>query len=302
MTINTISHVTHSNNESLRRTHLYLNNIYYNLMFGEDVRSRLSDDAHSKFKAIETRWYEGEMRRCLNQYSCNVIINSENVVRAAMRKHKVFNHPIFDYLMNNAGMDELKGFIKSESILNLEFFDYLALAIIGTTNQAKSEIAANLWDEAGRGVVDKFHTVLFKRLMDDLGIEYSRDNILSSMSWEGVAGINLFNYFAIYPFNKMKYFGMLAATEMLDPDHYNKLIKGINRLCAGKNINHEYYVEHESLDVEHANGWLRNVIMPILADNPKKTQDFWIGFYLRLDSAQQYYDNLYYTLTMKNAA
>lgn len=302
MTIYTFSQPNHYNNESLRKTHLYMNNIYYNMLFSDDVRNRLDDEAYSKFKSVETRWYESEMRRCLNQYSCNVIINSENIVKAALRRHKVFEHPLFDYMMKDANMDDLKGFIKSESILNLEFFDYLALAIIGTNNQAKSEIAANMWDEAGRGVVDKFHTVLFKQFIDDLGIHYNRNEILSTMSWEGVAGINLFNYFAIYPFNKMKYFGMLAATEMLDPDHYNKLIKGIARLCKGKNVNHDYYIEHETLDVEHANGWLRNVIMPILANNPKKTQDFWIGFYLRLDSARQYYDNIYHTLTMKSAA
>jgi hypothetical protein len=272
------------------------------MLFSDDVRNRLDDDAYSKFKSVETRWYESEMRRCLNQYSCNVIINSENVVKAAMRRHKVFDHPLFDYMMTDASLDELKGFVKFESIMNIEFFDYLALAIIGTNNQAKSEIAANMWDEAGRGVIDKFHTVLFKKFIDDLGIHYNRNEILATMPWEGVAGINLFNYFAIYPFNKMKYFGMLAATEMLDPGHYNKLIKGIARICKGKNINHDYYIEHETLDVEHANGWLRNVIMPILAANPKKTQDFWIGFYLRLDSVKQYYDSIYQSLTMQSAA
>lgn len=300
--INTLSQLNNYNNASIKKTHLYLNNIYYNLLFNEDLSGRLDDESYLKFKSIETAWFEGEIRRCLNLHGCNVNIHDEEIVRKAVSQHQVYNHPIFDYLMLDAGRDDLKTFIRSESILNLEFFDYLALSIIGVNHQAKAEIAANLWDEAGRGSVEKFHTVLFAKLMNDLGIQYHRDKILQSMSWEGIAGINLFNYFSIYSFNKMKYFGMLAATEMLDPPHYHKLIKGISRLCQSTNANFDYYTEHETLDVEHANGWLRNVIMPILEKNPDKIQDFWLGFYMRLDSTKQYYDNLYHHLTLENAA
>ncbi|HDO9965256.1 TPA: iron-containing redox enzyme family protein, partial [Legionella pneumophila] len=255
-----------------------------------------------EFKKYESSWMANEKNYFLTKYDCNVIVKDESLVRGVLQKQEVFNHPIFDYLMHDASIEDLKKFAYSESIMNLEFFDYLALAVIGVSAQAKVEIMANLWDEAGQGCAEKFHTVLFQNFLNDLGITYDRKQILEDLSWEGVAGINLFNYFSIYPFNKTKYFGMLAATEMLDPPHYNKLIKGIMRIFSSHNIDHSYYTEHELVDAQHASGWLNHVVIPELARKPYKTQDFWLGFYMRLDSTKKYYDQLLNSLIMKKAA
>lgn len=286
----------------LKQVHLYLNQVYYKSIFGVNEKDQINNKDFLKFKYIEAEWIDGEKRAVLSQYDCNHHVKNELAAQEALKKHPIFNHAIFDYLMNEANLNDLKKFVISESVLNLEFFDYLALAIIGVGDQAKSEIAANLWDEAGRGKIDKFHTVLFENFMNDLGLKYNRDDVISNMSWSGIAGINLFSYFSVYPFNKMKYFGMLAATEMLDPAHYNKLINGINRILIKNKIDHSYYTEHEQIDVEHASGWLNNVVIPELSKNPEKTQDFWLGFYMRLNSAKCYYDDLFCLLTIKKAA
>ncbi|RDI44839.1 iron-containing redox enzyme family protein [Aquicella lusitana] len=278
-----------------------LNQMYYTLLFGEDASTALDLSTLSQLKKIETAWIESAQRDCLQYYPCDQEVSNGEVVAAALKKHRVYQHKLFDFLLHEAGMEDLKKFILSESVLNLEFFDYLALSIIGVPDQAKSEIAANLWDEAGRGNIQQFHTTLFKKLMEDLGLRYDRQNIIENMTWEGLAGINLFSYFSIYPFNKMKYFGLLAATEMLDPPHYHKLIKAINRIFNQK-IDHTYYVEHEIIDIEHADGWLQKVILPELNKNPHKTRDFWLGFYLRLESAEKYYNSLLSSFMTKQAA
>lgn len=287
------------NGNELKKIHLFMNEIYHQIVFGEKP---IDNKLFHEFKKYESSWMASEKNHFLTHYDCNVVVKDEALVRGMLQQHEVFNHPIFDYLMHDASLEELKQFAYSESIMNLEFFDYLALAVIGVSDQAKVEIMANLWDEAGQGRVEKCHTVLFQNFLNDLGITYDRKQILESMSWEGVAGINLFNYFSIYPFNKTKYFGMLAATEMLDPPHYNKLIKGIMRIFSSHNIDHSYYTEHELVDVAHASGWLNHVVIPELARKPYKTQDFWFGFYMRLDSTKKYYDQLLNSLIMKKAA
>ncbi|MFT4060467.1 MAG: iron-containing redox enzyme family protein [Legionella sp.] len=287
------------NRNELKKIHMFMNKAYHQILFGEKP---IDNKLFHEFKKYESSWMASEKSHFLAHYDCSVVVKDESLVRDLLQKHEVFNHPIFDYLMHDASFEELKKFATSESIMNLEFFDYLALAVIGVSDQAKVEIMSNLWDEAGQGSVEKFHTVLFRNFLNDLGITYDRKQILESMSWEGVAGINLFNYFSIYPFNKTKYFGMLAATEMLDPPHYNKLIKGIKRIFSSHNIDHSYYTEHELVDVEHASGWLNQVVIPELARKPYKTQDFWLGFYMRLDSTKKYYDQLLNSLIMKKAA
>ena len=178
----------------------------------------------------------------------------------------------------------------------------MALSIIGVNDQVKSEIASNLWDEAGQGNIQRFHTTLFIKLMNSMGLTYQRNQIIQNMIWEGIAGINLFSYLSFYPFNKMKYFGLLAATEMLDPSHYHKLIQGINRIVDDKKIDISYYTEHETIDVVHADGWLRKVVIPELDKRPAMTREFWLGFYMRLNSAKQYYDQLLNVFATQKAA
>ncbi len=287
---------------TLRKKHIEMNKWYHNMLYDKNESNKFSESDYVKFKKMETDWIESEKKQCLRKYDCHVIVSNQEIVESALNSHGASPHPIFDYLAAEASLDDLKIFINNESVLNLEFFDYLALAVIGVSDQAKSEIARNLWDEAGRGKISQSHTVLFEKFFNDIGMKYNRHEIISNMSYEGIAGINLFNYFAIYPYNKMKYFGMLAATEMLDPPHYNKLIKGISRLFKHHPVNQQYYVEHELVDVDHASGWLQHVVIPELSVNPHKTSDFWLGFYMRLDSVKNYYDDLYHVLTMNSAA
>ncbi len=256
----------------------------------------------NKLKHIERVWMGYETRHCFNQYNCYQAINHDDDVKQALKQHSVFYHPLFDYLQSQATSDDLKNFILNDSILNLEFFDYLVFAIIGATEQAKAEIIMNLWDEAGRGSVDKFHTTLFKEVMRELGLTYQREFIIEAMTWEGLAGINLFSHLSYYPHNKMKYYGLLAATEMLDPPHYHQLIQGMARLMPREKWDRTYYIEHEIIDVDHANGWLNKVILPELSKRPDKITDFWLGFYLRLDSAKRYYDRLLSLFNTKQAA
>ena len=282
--------------------HKYLNKMYFRMMYGENKADKLNFSELYNFKKIEEHWINNEISNCQKWYDCGLPIYNSESVEAELIKHPVFSHPIYDYLRDYADINDLKTFVLNDSILNVEFFDYIALALFGTTGQAKAEISANLWDEAGRGEEGKFHTNLFMNLMTDLGLKYDRENIINLHSWQGLAGINLFSYLSLYPFNKMKYFGLLAATEMLDPSHYHKLLIGINRILKEKKVDYSYYNEHELIDVEHASGWLNKVIIPELEKSPHKLNDFWVGFYLRLDSTKRYYDELLDQFRMKIAA
>lgn len=293
---------TNYNDSQLKQYHLYLNDIYRKSIFGSNEKDKINNQEFIKFKKMEDEWIEYEKKKSLLKYNCNLPVYDEFTVQNSLINHPIYNHALFDHLMMEANLDDLKKFTLNDSILNLEFFDYLALAIVGVSNVAKSEIAANLWDEAGRGRIDRFHTVLFENFLCDLDLKYDRTEIIKNMPSSGVVGINLFSYFSIYSFNKMKYFGMLAATEMLDPGHYNKLIKGINRILSNSKVDHSYYSEHEQIDIAHASGWLNNVVLPELTVSPEKTQDFWLGFYMRLDSAKSYYDDLLCLMTMEKVA
>lgn len=286
----------------LKKIHLFLNEMYYTLLYCNDETKLPTEAALKRFKHIEASWINIEKNDCLSKYDFNKEVKDVNTVESALKKHPVYNHTLFDYFMLEANKEDIQQFVLNESILNLEFFDYLLFALLGTTDHIKSEIMLNLWDEAGKGNVQRFHTTLFHRLMQDLGLSYKRENIAANMPWEGVAGINLFSYLALYPFNKPKYFGLLAATEMLDPPHYQKFLQGLTRLFTSTEVDLTYYFEHESIDREHGYAWLEKIIIPELKKYPDKTSSFWLGFYLRLDSVQRYYDSILQTFLRKKAA
>lgn len=248
--------------DSLHKMHLFLNQAYYRLMHNKNSTSPLNTYLEQKFKLAEDAWIDYEKNQCSNKNPCLVKINNSSVLQLAAKKHPVFKHKLFNYLSYDAELSELKKFVLGEAIINLEF------------------------NAAGRKKSQRF-----ERLLCTLEWGYEREKTLRNLPWEGLANINLFSHFALHPYNKIKYFGLLVATEMLTTQYYRKLIKGICRLNLTPK-NDQAFLKHETLDLEYAAGWLNKVVLPELAVKPYKTRDFWLGFYLRLDSAQRYYDSL----------
>ncbi|VVC76274.1 hypothetical protein AQUSIP_15830 [Aquicella siphonis] len=291
------------NNEIfLRKIHLYLNEAYRNLIYNQDEDQALNEMQICKLRYIENVWIENEMVDCMNRYDCSRPIHSIEDAADVLAGHPVFQHPLYSYLRQEASLEEVKFLIWNDSVLNLEFFDYLILAMVGVSEPVRLEIAKNVWDEAGRGCLQQFHTILFRRILARLGMHYDRYEVVNQMSWEGLAGINLFSYMSLYQHHKIKYFGVLAATEMLDPPHYLQLLTGFSRLRMSAAVNPAYYQEHAEIDIQHAGSWMNKIILPELSRCPEKISDFWLGFYLRLDSVQRYYDVLLKHFLTRKAA
>lgn len=169
----------------LRKIHLYLNKKYYKLIFNQDEECALSDAEICQLKQIENIWIEHEKSECFNKYDCYKQIKNAADVENVLRQHPAYQHGIFKYLNRQAVLDEIKLFIESDAVLNVEFFDYLAYSVIGVSEQAKLEIMCNMWDEAGRGCMQLFHTMKFKKLMKGLGLKYNRERMIENLTWEG---------------------------------------------------------------------------------------------------------------------
>jgi hypothetical protein len=196
----------------------------------------------------------------------------------------------------------MQQYLLNESILNLEFFEYLVLAILGSPDAARKEIMMNLWDECGRGRLRHYHTNQFLACLKSFGLQYDRHQIMTQLPWESLAGMNYFGALSHMGVHKMKYYGFMAATELLDPPHYLRLIRGIRRIQGAYPLNIKYYLEHDYIDRKHGASWLENIILPILAEHPELIPDFWLGFYLRLDSAHRHYDCALQILSKQKAA
>lgn len=216
-----------------------------------------------------------------------------STIREQVISHAAGAHRLFDHLEQEASTAEIRVFLESDARLNERFFDLLTMCLVGTSGLAKAELAANLWDEAGRGNHAQGHVHLFSEALASVGGKEPTDERLSSWDWQALAGHNLFVALCANRKHAFRAMGLMAATELLDPPQYSKLVKGCKR--AGLDVP-EYYAEHIEIDIVHGSGWLDNVVTPLASAKPMAARQIVEGVMLRLESCRHYYDALLRTL------
>jgi hypothetical protein len=223
--------------------------------------------------------------------------NIKQQITSILLRHPTTTHPIFDFLEKAATRKQYVVFFAYDYALNTRFFDFVVLSAIGLEGDGKQEVARNFWDESGRGEAEKAHTHMFHQLMLRVCPEFSEAKMIEGMGFEALTGFNLFYWLGLRRAHYYKYLGCLAATELLDPPQYAKLLRGARRLRLENEIDLAYYEEHATLDIEHGEGWLTNVMHPLSEEDPSSFDDMLIGAAMRLNTCRDYYDWLFERVT-----
>lgn len=244
---------------------------------------------------IESEWLRAEKKHMV----CHKpVLNAGNIV-AELRKlcemHPASHHPLFDFLATSASATQIDYFFKSDSALNLLFFDLVAMGLVGSLPETRAEIARNLWDEIGQGSHEITHVNLYKDLLKRRDIALPDNHFTHLYDWQGLAGYNAFMLGGVNRQHYYKSLGVMAMTELLDPPQYQKLVAGCLRIGMTERDVH-YYAEHITVDIGHADGWLNNVIVPTGKRHPAAMEEVYFGAALRLQTCNDYYDRLLETL------
>ena len=88
------------------------------------------------------------------------MLNAGNIVdelHALCQQHPASHHPLFDFPCQRGLAAQIDYFFKSDSALNLLFFDLVAMGLVGSLPETRAEIAQNLWDEIGQGSTEITH-------------------------------------------------------------------------------------------------------------------------------------------------
>ncbi len=288
----------HQNEEALRQVHQTLFYAYHSHL-AEPLSFSSQNQYHPVLLQVrtflESQWLSSEKCRATN-YA--LPLSPENIIaelQGLWKNHEVASHALFDFLENEANSEQFYYFFKSDSALNLLFFDLVAMTLVGSFPETRAEISQNLWDEIGQGSNEFTHVNLYKDLLHRRGIDLPEDHYTHLYDWQGLAGYNLFMMGGVTRCHYYKLIGMMAMTELLDPSQYEKLVNGSRRLGLSARDVH-YYSEHISVDVDHADGWLNNVIVPVAERFPEALEEIYFGARLRLQTCQDYYDNLLETM------
>jgi hypothetical protein len=185
--------------------------------------------------------------------------------------------PLFPWLAAEATRKQMSWFILQEVAGEAGFEDLLALTQIKASVQAKLEMARNFWDEMGRGLGKGMHGPMLARLSGYFKLSPSPETVVPESLALGNTMIALAKH-RRYAFHSI---GALGVIEMTAPTRAGYVNEGLRRLGVPAKQRH-YFAVHAVLDVKHSKAWNREVLRPLVAEDPRRAQALGEGAIMRL--------------------
>ncbi len=190
--------------------------------------------------------------------------------------------PLFPWLAGSATYEQMRWFLEQEVAGEAGFDDLVAMTQVKISNRAKLELARNYWDELGRGREAGMHGPM----LGALAREFDIVPVDETTVWEALALGNLMVAFAAnrrYAFHAI---GALGAIELTAPGRAALVTQGLKRLGVST-TGRTYFALHSTLDVKHSEAWNREVLAPLVAENPDVAPAIAEGALLRLRAGEK---------------
>ncbi len=143
--------------------------------------------------------------------------------------------------------------------------------------RAKLEMARNYWDEMGRGSGKGMHGPMLARLAAHLEVAPTPETVVPEALALGNTMVALARH-RRYAYHSI---GALGVIEMTAPTRAGYVNEGLRRLRVPAKKRH-YFAVHAVLDVKHSEAWNREVLRPLVTENPRCAQAIGEGAILRL--------------------
>lgn len=208
-------------------------------------------------------------------------------LKKAAREHRVYKHPYYrEFIRDQATADDLRNYVIQESVVDGRFDDLLAMMQVGTSGDAKMEIAENFWDEMGNGDPSQVHTHLFNQIFRvfDIPAQELERSLTANALLSGNLAVLLCRYRRLYP----EAVGFLGMTEWLAPERFVHVVHAWERLGL-PDPGIVYHKLHITIDSRHAAGWFHNVVVPA-ATSERMRRAIARGALWRLNSSARYLD------------
>ena len=204
--------------------------------------------------------------------------------------------PLFDWLAEEASFEQMRWFLTQEAAGEAGFEDMVAMTQVKLPVPAKLELARNYWDEMGRGNPGGMHGPMLERTIDGLGLAPAIDETV----WPSLALANTMTAFAAtrrYTYHSV---GALGVVELTAPTRVAKVAAGLKRLGCEPAVR-KYFDLHAVLDLKHSEGWNREALRPLVAEDPTRARALAEGALMRLISGLRCFDVYRATLWERTA-
>lgn len=193
--------------------------------------------------------------------------------------------PLFPWLAEEASLDEMKWFLRQEVAGEAGFDDLVAMTQVKLPARPKLELARNYWDEMGQGNASGMHGPMLARLAEELSL----DEMDVPLVWESLALGNLMTALACNRRYTYQSIGALGAIELTAPGRAVMVNQGLKRLGLGGEAR-RYFALHSTLDVKHSIAWNREVLGPLVAENPATARPLAEGALMRLEAGRRCFE------------
>jgi hypothetical protein len=172
--------------------------------------------------------------------------------------------PLFPWLAEHASLEQMTWFLEQEAAGEAGFDDLVALCQVKIEPpQAKLELAANYWDEMGRGNLMGMHGPMLGRLVQALELQPTIDATV----WQSLALANCMTAFSATRRYAYHAIGALGVVELTAPGRSAATAAGLKRLGVEPKVR-KYFDLHAVLDVKHSETWNEQVFKPLVAADP----------------------------------
>ncbi|RST31413.1 iron-containing redox enzyme family protein [Sphingomonas ginkgonis] len=193
--------------------------------------------------------------------------------------------PLFAWIADEASLDELRIYLTQEAAGEAGFDDLVAMTQVRVPDRAKLELARNYWDEMGRGNPKGMHGPMLHFVVETLGLEPE----IETTVWESLALANAMTAMAGNRHYAWHSVGALGVIELTAPARSAAVAAGMRRLGLDAKTR-RYFDLHAVLDVKHSEEWNKEVIVPLVAEDPRRATAIAEGALMRLTCGQRCFE------------
>ena len=164
--------------------------------------------------------------------------------------------PIYEWIAEDATLDQLRAYLALEGGPDGGFDDLVAACQIGIDGPAKLELAQNYWDEMGNGRLDRVHTELHRKLSRAIGL---REVPRAELPVEALQRAGLGTVLATNRWLQPEMIGALGLIELQAGPRCRKVVRALERLGCGWDAL-DFYAEHAEADPRHGKDWVDKVV------------------------------------------
>jgi hypothetical protein len=192
--------------------------------------------------------------------------------------------PLFPWLAEEAGLDQMRWFLGQEAAGEAGFDDLVAFTQVKLPARAKLELARNYWDEMGRGNPKGMHGPMLDLLIDRLALDAGIEDTVK----ESLALANAMTAMATSRRYAWHSVGALGAIELTAPERSAATAAGLRRLGFSA-VERRYFDLHATLDVRHSEAWNREALRPLVEEDSRRAAAMAEGALIRLGCGARCY-------------